>query len=43
MDFLFFIYFKEFEEDIRIKNEKEGFSFVKEINKIIDALSSSNN
>ena len=42
MDFLFFIYFKEFEEDIRIKNEKKGFSFVKGINKIIDVLFSSN-
>ncbi len=43
MDFHFFIYWKEFEEDIRIKNKKKGFSFVKGINIIIDVLSSSNN
>ena len=43
MEFLFSIYFELCEGDIIIKNEKEGFSFVKEINKIIDVLSSPNN
>ena len=43
IDFLLSIYIGEFEDNIRAIKEKEGFSFFKHINKIIDALPSSNN